>query len=360
MSALSIVADWRRCVANLMPQRHAHQTHALADFSFAVALAGDCRAGRVSPHVPTEARPASSRRRFERLLDNPRLRPRQAQRELARSLLAHWTGTTVLLILDETPHANDLRAMCVRVAYAGRALPLAWACYRPDEPPQPLPQLVRGLLRQVRGCLPQGCEVVLLADRGLAWPVVIDFCQQSGWGYVLRLQRHIKIRLPDGTERAAGQLVRRAGQRWYGEAAAMRAAGWRGAGVVAVWEAGMTEPWVLLVDEPGRLRHARLYAKRMWVEQSFRDDKSGAFEWGESAVTDPVHASRLLLVLALAMIQGASVGSASVRSGRRKHLDPRRGRRISVVQIGLRWLRTVVLHGLHQALRLARLYLYPR
>jgi hypothetical protein len=360
MSALPIVHDWRRCVAGLMPHRHRHQTHALADLSFAVALAGDCRANRVSPHVPTRARPASARRRFERLLDNPRLRPRHAQRELARSLTTHWAGRTVLLVLDETPRANDLRAMCVRVAYAHRALPLAWVCYRPDDPPQPLPKLVRSLLRQVRGCLPGGCEVVLLADRGLAWPVLVDFCQQSGWHYVLRLQRHVKVRLPGGTECAAGQLARRVGDRWHGEAEAFKAAGWRGAGVVATWEEGMKEPWVLLVDEPGRLRHARAYAKRMWVEQSFRDDKSGALGWDESAVTDPVHASRLLLVLALAMIQAASVGTESIKSGRRGHLDPRRGRRVSVVQVGLRWLRTVVLHGLHQALKLARRYLYPR
>ena len=138
--------------------------------------------------------------------------------ELAKSLMTHWAGRTVLLILDETPRANDLRAMCVRAAYAHRAVPLAWVCYRPDEPPQPLPRLVRSLLRQVRGCLPAGCRVVLLADRGLAWPVLIDFCQESGWHYVLRLQHHIKVRLPDGTERAAGELAPRAGTRWYGGA----------------------------------------------------------------------------------------------------------------------------------------------
>jgi len=360
MSALPIVADWRRAVAGLMPDRHRHQTNALADLSFAVALAGDCRAGRLSPHVPTTARPASARRRFERLLDNPRLFPRRAQRELARALLEHWTGATVLLILDETPRANDLRALCVRVAYARRALPLAWVCYAPDAPPRPMPRLVRDLLRQVRGCLPEGCNVVLLADRGLAWPVLIDFCTASGWHYVLRLQHHIRVRFPDGTERAAGELAPRVGARWCGEAAAMKAAGWRGAGVVALWDAGMKEPWVLLVDEPGRLRHARAYAKRMWVEESFRDDKSGALGWDKSAVREPVHVSRLLLVLALALIQAASAGTELTRAGRRKQLDPRRGRRVSVVQLGLRRLRAAVLHGDAHELKLGRLYLYPR
>ena len=360
MSALPIVADWRRCVADLMPARHKHQTHALADLSFAVALAGDCRADRLSPSVPTQARPASSRRRFERSLGNPRLRPRQAQRELAGPLLAHWAGATILLILDETPRANDLRALCVRVAYARRAIPLASVCYRPAAPPQPLPQLARRLLRQVRGGLPAGVRVVLLADRGLAWPVLIDFCRENGWGYVLRLQHHIKIRFPDGTERSAGELVRRVGQRWYGAAEAFRAAGWRGAGVVAIWDGGMKEPWVLLVDEPGRLRHRRMYARRMWVEESFRDDKSGAFGWGDSAVSDPTHAARLLLVVALATILAASVGGRMIRSGRRAQLDPRRGPRVSIIQVGLRWLRAVVLHGFYQELKLGRLYLYPR
>ena len=85
-----------------------------------------------------------------------------------------------------------------------------------------------------------------------------------------------------------------------------------------------------------------------------------AFDWGRSRALDPTHAARLLLVLALAMIQATSVGTESVKSGRRRQLDPRRGRRVSVVQVGLRWLRTVTLHGLHQTLKLGRLYLYPR
>src|SRR5688500_16733819 len=124
MSALPIVSHWRHCVVNLLAELHKHQAHTLADLSFAVAAAGNCRAGSVAPSVPTLATPASSRRRFERCLANARLRDRPAQRFLATSLLRYWTGCTVVLLLDETPKANDLRAMCVRVAYVKRALPL--------------------------------------------------------------------------------------------------------------------------------------------------------------------------------------------------------------------------------------------
>ena len=246
MSASSLVSDWRANVRDLLPARHGHQTNALADLSLAVALAGDCRAGRVAPRLPTAAAPASTRRRFERVLANPRLHPRAAQRDLGRGLLAHGAGRTVLPVLDETPRANDLRAMGVRVAHAGRALPLAAEVYRPHAPPRRLPHLVRGLLRQVRGCLPGPCRVVLLADRGLAWPTLVDFCAESRWHDVLRLLGPTVIRFPDGAERAARELAPRVGARWVGEAQAFRKAGWRGAGVVATWERGMKDPWVLL------------------------------------------------------------------------------------------------------------------
>src|SRR5690349_10511960 len=138
MSAAGIVHEWRRCVAGLLPGLHGHQQKALADFSYAAALAGHCQAGKLAGAAPTPAAPASARRRFERLLANPRVRPRPAQRQLADALLAPWAGRTVLLVLDETPKANDLRAMTVRVAYAKRALPLAAVCYRPAAPPRRL------------------------------------------------------------------------------------------------------------------------------------------------------------------------------------------------------------------------------
>jgi len=206
--------------------------------------------------------------------------------------------------------------------------------------------------------------VVLLADRGLAWPVRVDFCQASGWHYALRLQRHTRVRLADGRECSAGELAPRPGTRWWGEGSAFRDAGWRGAGVAAVGLDGMEEAWVVLADQPGRLRHLRWYARRMGVEESFRDDKGGAFEWGKSPVGDPTHAARLLLVLALALLLGTSVGGQGAKCGRRRQLDPRHGRngrrRVSGLQLGLRWLRVVVVRGIQILLKLGRLYLYPR
>jgi Transposase DDE domain len=361
MSANPIVQQWRACVADqLLPELHGHQAKALADFSYAAALAGHCQAGRLAPFVPTGATPASARRRFERLLDNPRLRPRPAQRSLARGLLGHWSGCTLLLLLDETPKGNDLRALCLRAAYGHRAVPLAAVCYRPGALPRPLPELVRSLLRQVLRCLPAGVTVVLLADRGLCWPLLVDWCHEHGWHYVLRLQGQTKVVGADGVERQARELAPRVGRRWLGEAEVFKKAGWRGANVVATWERGQKEPWLLLTDQRASLRHCRTYGKRTWVEESFRDDKGAGLQWHKSQVNDPAHALRLLLVLALALVLATSQGSAAIKAGRRRQLDPHRRRRLSVVQLGLRWLRYAVQHGCYHLLRLGRLYLYPK
>jgi len=360
MNALSMITDWRRTVRDhLLPQLHGHQAKALADLSYAAVLAGSCQAGQLACHVPGGARPASNRRRCERLLSNPRLRPRLAQRQLARGLLPAWVGQTILLLLDETPKANDLRVLSLRVGYRRRALPLAAVCYRGDALPRPLPQLVRGLLRQVHGVLPGDARIVLLADRGLAWPLLVDWCREHGWHYVLRLTRGTRVRFPDGSERAVGDLAPRRGRRWLGAAEVFKKAGWRGAHVVATWERDQDEPWLLLTDERASLRHCRVYGKRTWVEESHRDDKSAAFHWEQSQVDDPVHALRLLVLIALAVILAASVGSQVLKGGGRRALDPHRQRRLSVVQLGLRWLRYVVEHGWEDRVKLHRLYLYP-
>jgi Transposase DDE domain len=359
-AATPIVRDWRATVAGqLLPRLHGHTAKAVADLSFAMARAGHCQAGRLASHVPTPAQPASAQRRCERLLDNPRLRPRLAQRQLATALLASWTGRTIRLLLDETPKANDLRVLNIRVAYRHRALPLAAVCYRPHALPQPMPQLVRSLLRQVHACVPAGARVVLLADRGLAWPLLVDWCQEHDWHYVLRLTGQTRVRFPDGSERAACALATRPGQRWLGAAEVFKKAGWRGANVVATWERGMKEAWLLLTDEPASLRHCRTYGKRMWVEESHRDDKSAAFHWEKSQVNDPAHALRLLLLIALAMVLAASQGSVAQKAGRRRQLDPHRRRRLSIVQLGLRWLRYALEHDLQGLVNLSRLYLYP-
>src|SRR3954471_9073597 len=117
VSAMEMVRQWQATVkVNLLCNLHAHQCKALGLLSWTMALAGSCCAGTIASLAPAGAtRPASVRRRMERLLANERLEAVEAMLQLTRSLLRDWGGRRLLLILDETPKGNALRCMKLSV-----------------------------------------------------------------------------------------------------------------------------------------------------------------------------------------------------------------------------------------------------
>ena len=207
-----------------------------------------------------------------------------------------------------------------------------------------MPELVVDLLRRVAACLPRGAEVTLLADRGLAWPIVVDACHELGWHYVLRLLGQTRVRTPDGRECAVAELAPHPRACWHGEALVFKKAGWRAAAVAACWPPDGDGPWLLVSDRDDGERLFRRYAKRVWTEELFRDEKSSGFRWGESHVTDPEHAARLTLLLALATYLTLAVGTRVVQAGLRRFLESTRRRMLSFSTLGIRWIAFCLTH----------------
>lgn len=356
MSAQVIVDQWTRCLQETyLPELHGHQVKALASLSYGLAAARSCSSGQVCLQVPGCAKPASTRRRQERLLANPRLKSRAAMARLSAHLLAEWPYPQVLLILDETPKGEALRCMKLSLGFHRRVIPLLSLCYRPDHPPRPLPALVAGMLRQVRALMPPQVEVTLLADRGLCWPILVRRCRKFQWHWVLRVQSQTRFQETSGREQAIGTLVAYPGQQFYGAGRVFKKAGWEAAAVVACWPEKSREPWLLITDEKASFRHCRSYCKRTWCEETHRDEKSSGFQWQASKVNQPRHAQRLVLLLALAMLLAVALGAHVLRRGWRKALDPHRRRRLSYFQLGLRFLIWCIHHDQLPACPLATL-----
>ena len=345
MSASSMLRDWRQQVQrHLLPDLHGHQSKALADLSFAMTVVAHCQSGKLAVAVPGKARPASVQRRIERTLANDRLDPDAAWPQLASAVLDGFVGGPMMLILDETPNHNDLRCLKITLAYRKRAQPLCCVCYGLGEQPEPMPELIVGLFDAVAACLPEGAEVTLLADRGLAWPSVVDACGELGWHYVIRLQGQTRVRTADGRECSAADLAPRPGTRWWGEAEVFKNAGWRTAQVAACWERDCDGAWLLVSDRPDGPRLFRRYAKRVWTEELFKDEKSSGFHWEQSHVTEPAHAARLVLLMALATYLALGLGSRVIQAGLRRFLESSRQRMLSLFQIGLRWVMYCLTH----------------
>lgn len=348
MSAADMVSQWQRAVKlDLLGALHGHQAKALGLLSWTMAAAGTCCAGAVASLAPAGgAKPASVRRRMERLLANGRLDGAAAMLQLTRSVTRHWGGRQLLLILDETPKGSDLRCMRLSVAYHKRTVTLLGVCYPPDRPPEPMPRLVRRMLREVAACLPPDAGVTLLADRGLCWPTLIRQCRRLKWHYLLRLQADTRVRLADGAEWPVSRLAPRRGDRWFGAGVRVfKKARWLRADVVAVWEPQAKGPWLLVTDAGASYGRCRGYCKRTWCEQSHRDEKSHGLNWQRSRVDDPAHAQRLVLLMALATLLCVATGATAIKRGlRRRWFEPRLRRLSSVFQLGRRCLEYGLTH----------------
>lgn len=357
MSAVESAREWRACVCNeILSGLHKHQSKALADLSFAFLAAGSCQSGPAAASSPGRAAAASVRRRIERTTANPRLKPTRVFRKIARFAAGRLARAPVLLILDETFNGLGMACMKLSIAYRRRALPIASVCYYRDRPAQRMPRLIVGLLKRAARDLPEGADVALLTDRGLSWPAVLDAAAGLGWHFIGRTVGTTRVRLRDGREAAAADLAKRPGRRWVGRVKAFKKAGFRDVYVTAVWERGCREPWLLVGDRARGYQAVRKYAKRFWTEELFRDEKSHGLQWRRSRVADPAHADRLAAIMALAVLLAVSLGTWVLKSGRRRRLESGRRRTLSVFQLGLRWLRTVIFQDQFMPLGV---YLYP-
>ena len=245
-----------------------------------------------------------------------------------------------LLLLDDTQQTTYCTLSTLALAYAGRALPLAWCRWTGPLHGAYWAQIDQ-LFAAAERLLPAHVQPVVIADRGIASPMLVRLIQQRGWDYLVRVTADTTLRLPehpaevvhlgDLLEQPSGLVVRVTG--WvFGP----RRQIW--AHAVAAWRPGHQEPWLLVsnLDLPGR-ELAALYARRMQVEALFRDAKSGGFEWELSRVLHADRAQQLLLGLMLAIWCAVLLGEAAIRAGE----IPAYGRRphaVSLIRRGLDWL----------------------
>jgi hypothetical protein len=343
MNPLEVWQGWVREIGRIMPGLGAWQQRALALFSLGMASAKHCGTARVAAVVPGAATVPSTTRRFERLLANERLDVRAARAAVGAAVLEQGRGQTLWLALDETHQGHTetgarLGMLAVRLCYRERAIPLAWVCYRPGAAEAPFPVLIGRLLDEVAALIPPNTHVVLMTDRGLSWPSLLDQCRKHAWSFLCRVQGTTRFRDTDGVTGPIRDRAPRPGTRWQGRGRAFLKAGWRAVNVLAVWRRGDDEPWLLVTDLDPTWVRCTQYRHRMDEELSFRDDKSSGFDWDASRIRDPTHMDRLLLVLQLAACFVLAQGVFVLHHGFRRVLERPDRSTLSLFSLGLRWL----------------------
>ncbi len=213
------------------------------------------------------------------------------------------------LALDATTLGTRFTVLVVSVVYRGCAIPVAWVVLSATATHAWRREWLR-LLRQVHRAVPRSWTVIVLADRGLYARWLFRRITRLGWHPFLRINT-------GGTFRPAGRvhgvplqtLVPQPGTSWQGTGIACKGRHRQlHCTLLARWEAGYKDPWLILTDLPPEASTACWYGLRAWIEQGFKITKRAGWQWQRTHMTKPDRAARLWLAVAVATLWLLSVG----------------------------------------------------
>jgi hypothetical protein len=256
-------------------------------------------------------------KRVWRFCDNDAVHPTDAMAGVIRRLLRK--RTKVLLVALDWTDVRGFHTLLAGAVLKGRAIPLLWASYTQGQLHRSRNAFEESLLRLLVTMLPGGVKVVVLADRGFGRAELAKTCHELKLRYLIRIKPDVRVAHPSYTGRLDEYPLKRGCWRVlsgaeYRSDKAVRL------NVVIRWKPGLParrdEPWFLMTDLSGNaVQLTALYAKRMAVEELFRDGKCGRHGFGlrHTQVTTTARLDRLILILALALILLTGLGLVARR-----------------------------------------------
>lgn len=297
------------------------------------------------PFVLSRATKAQSvERRWQRFLNNKRVNVTALYLPLVLLALSGWSGHRLYLALDTTVLWDRYCMIHLSVVCCGRAVPLLWRVLEHGSATVAFDEYQR-LLRKARWLLRHHPDVMLLADRGFANHLLLQWLRTSGWHYCLRLPCDVVIQGARRYATAVGTLYPPAGEARLYHQVRLWVDGTHQCNLVLATVKGAKDSWAVVTDEPPSLETLWQYALRFRIEELFLDSKSGAFELEGSKVRSAQALERLYLVAAVALLFATTHGMAVQGAGLRQQVDPHWQRGLSYLKIGLRWLNGVLHKG---------------
>ncbi|GIW97268.1 MAG: transposase [Pirellulaceae bacterium] len=252
-------------------------------------------------------------KRAWRFTNNHRVQVSSAMQGVIRQLVRPKRKKPLVVSIDWV-QVRQFRTIALCAAIDGRAIPLLWASYPEEEFHQRQHQLEEAILRQFRTMLPDGVRVILLADRGFGRTEMARLCQELRFQYVIRIVPDVWVQATDYEGNLRDFPVKK------GICRCLRNVAYRKRNpvdhhIVIRWKKGLAkkrdECWFLMTNLQGNaVRISELFAKRMTIEEMFRDYKSrrNGFALRNTQIRRADRFDRLLLILVLAYILLLGIG----------------------------------------------------
>jgi hypothetical protein len=294
--------------------------------------------------LPLQSSPKGREQRLSRFLSNPRLTPEFLIPLQVALVLGIQASGSVPLILDQTT-IRGIQTLLIGAIFEGRVLPVAFSCFTHAGIQKSQNILEHALILTVMSCFPLESCPLLIMDRGYARVALLEKLRREGIPFLVRAKANVIVYY-QGKPRLLGRFTVKTGQmRRYQVLYHSRKK--EPLDLIVFRGHGYRETWYLLVPRGFPLTTQEivdLYAKRMSIEQGFRDWKTHLGVRGLVFRTaDPApHLTRLLLAFSLSYLLCLALGAteeatqvrAFVEIPRRK---PRHGttRTLSALSIGM-------------------------
>jgi hypothetical protein len=303
--------DWVRSVCGTLRASQAKTLAALVAAGLSIGRVSLPELGRRLPNTTAK----HGIKRCWRFTANPRIEISTAMAGVIAWLLKakHWRKKPLLLAMDWV-EVRNFHTLVIAGILKGRAIPLLWASYPEWILHKSQNNLEEGLLRLLKTMLPPKIRVILLADRGFGRTEMARLCQQLGMDYIIRIRADVWVRTADYQGKLLDYPVKKGICRtlWCFEYRKTNPIEQR---VVVRWKPGLPkrrdECWFLMTSLPQSAhRVSELYARRMTIEEFFRDGKNrrNGFALRNTQIKHADRFDRLLLILVLVYILLVGLG----------------------------------------------------
>ncbi len=292
-----------------------------------------------TPFVRSRAQYAQSTvRRFSRWLNNERVEATRLWEPIIQTALQEWGQYTLYLALDTTMLWGRFCHIRISVIYRGRAIPLIWKTIEHRSSSIGL-ETYQDLLETAAKLLPEGVNVVFLADRGFADTHLMRYLQDSlHWHYRLRVKSSFYV-YPRGRRRIKiGRMSLIRGQALFLHRIYLTKQRYGPVYLALAKPLNNAETWYIVSDQLTDQNTFDEYGLRFDIEESFLDDKSGGFQLEASLFCSADALSRLTLALAATTLFLVCQGVEVVASGKRRLVDAHWFRGNSYLKIGWKWV----------------------
>jgi len=228
-----------------------------------------------------------------------------------------WKHIPISIDWTHNEKRDRWTTLAASVSLGGRGIPIMMWSYRKASYDKHLSrnQCEEAFIEHLMRILPDDDRIIFVADRGFARVDFFEWLSERGFNFLIRVPRTAKV----DSSRYKGSLAKLvvANGECYslGKTRYTEKGYWVAPQLVVARENQVLDPdpWLLITSLPYRATTlTKLYARRMIIEEDFREAKS-RLDWSDSRIRTLAHYRRLTTLVTIALVFATLVGRVARR-----------------------------------------------